>query len=1322
VRCVKSGDIAGSFSLAGAWLRCLTAVLVAAVVGVLGSTSAFGSVSHPFVGVFEGSESPAGDLTPSGTAVDGSGGVSAGDVYVVDEAHSVIDKFTAAGEYVCQITGAGSLSSSASECDRSAPGPPSGPFEGLHGIAVDSATGDVYVVNLSRESVDVFGPEGAYLSQITGLSSPNWVAVNNTSGDVYISNSGEADVKVFDPHTLTLSTFASGTSFGGIAGVAVDNSSGASAGEVYVVNLETNVVDRFSPTGTLLGTLTELPSSGPFEAVRSLAVDPVSGDVYVDVFVDGGASGVVGEFSASGGFLGEISGGETLAGSMTPASVAIAPTGKVYVADSEHLLVNIFGAGVVIPDALTGAAAPGVTASAATVEGVVNPEGLPLTGCRFEWGTSASYGHVSACSPAAGSISSEQTVTAALTELASGTVYHFRLVVSNANGTVSGLDGTFETSPTAVVEGERVANLSEHTAELVADVNPRAVVNTRYSFEWGTTASYGHVEPAFPGDEIMAGSSNVEERLSLVGLKANTTYHWRVVAHDANGTTEGPDQTFVFQTVGASLPDGRAYELVTPARKNGALFGDLFDAGLPVSIADDGSRVIASAIQCLEGSVSCTIDRGMFGTPYEFTRTGGGWQSTPLAPPASEFEVSSAWAYNATSGVALFTAPTAISDEFLAREADGTVVSVGPVTSPTKVAHGAGPVPHETADLSHLVWSGPANWPFTASNVFEYVGVHNSSQPYAVGVVGGEASTVPVSVCGTLVEGVGAMSLTGSPGPSGLGDGKTVFFIAQACPAANNGGVKVWADTLYARVDNGEVGAHTVDISEPGPSPQCSDPACVANTTNVHQFRTTHFGAAAEDGTTVYFTSAQQLTNTATQDKGMNLYEYDLADEHLTDISAGDTSGDGPLVDGVVAVSADGSHAYFVAGGVLASSPNSQGQFAVPGADNLYVADEGHVAFIGDLASGDEREWDHGGEHYAANVSPEGRYLLFTSRAHLTADDSSASEASQVFHYDSQTGVLTRISIGNNGYNNDGNDTTPTPCVPGGFCSEDDRIVPGHFGQTAVGELRRDPSMSDDGSYVFFESPLALTPNALNDVEIDSDSGVPLYAENVYEWHEGHVSLISDGHDISDDRGQYGECETSSGAPEFSSVCLLGTDTTGSNVFFSTADALVPQDVDSELDYYDARICTPGDPCIPAPPAATECSESACHNAPAPAPGPVTAASISFDGPGDIGPAGPSSPVAKIKVLSHKVSSSGFLLTVSAPAKGTITIKSQNTKTLHRTISTPGTYRFAVSLTAKARAALRARHKHQIKLRLQITYTPTGHTPQTTTLSLTAKP
>lgn len=142
----------------------------------------------------------------------------------------------------------------------------------------------------------------------------------------------------------------------------------------------------------------------------------------------------------------------------------------------------------------------------------------------------------------------------------------------------------------------------------------------------------------------------------------------------------------------------RAFELVTPAQKNAAQIGHTSLGGLPTVIAGDGSRMIASSIQCFDESQSCTADRASKGPPYEFNRTESGWLATPLAPPADTYGASTVWGYDADSGLVLDSAPLFPSprqpdrfdDEFYARQPDGAFEGVGPLTEaePFKVVGG----------------------------------------------------------------------------------------------------------------------------------------------------------------------------------------------------------------------------------------------------------------------------------------------------------------------------------------------------------------------------------------------------------------------------------------------------------------------------------------------------------------------------------------------------------------------------------------------------------------------------------------------------------
>lgn len=104
------------------------------------------------------------------------------------------------------------------------------------------------------------------------------------------------------------------------------------------------------------------------------------------------------------------------------------------------------------PGASTGAAT-GVTPSAATLTGNVNPQGSDTT-YSFEYGTTVYYG---AGAPLAGADAGSRTGVTAVAQMVSGlqpgTTYHYRLVASSAGGVSYGEDETFTTPSATPVAG-----------------------------------------------------------------------------------------------------------------------------------------------------------------------------------------------------------------------------------------------------------------------------------------------------------------------------------------------------------------------------------------------------------------------------------------------------------------------------------------------------------------------------------------------------------------------------------------------------------------------------------------------------------------------------------------------------------------------------------------------------------------------------------------------------------------------------------------------------------------------------------------------------
>jgi hypothetical protein len=77
-------------------------------------------------------------------------------------------------------------------------------------------------------------------------------------------------------------------------------------------------------------------------------------------------------------------------------------------------------------------------------------------------------------------------------------------------------------------------------AKLEGTVNPEGL-ETKYSFEYGTTTSYGKTTTA-----VSAGSTVKNQAASTVisGLTGKTEYHVRIVATNSSGSTTGLDKTF----------------------------------------------------------------------------------------------------------------------------------------------------------------------------------------------------------------------------------------------------------------------------------------------------------------------------------------------------------------------------------------------------------------------------------------------------------------------------------------------------------------------------------------------------------------------------------------------------------------------------------------------------------------------------------------------------------------------------------------------------------------------------------------------------------
>ena len=113
----------------------------------------------------------------------------------------------------------------------------------------------------------------------------------------------------------------------------------------------------------------------------------------------------------------------------------------------------------------------------------------------------------------------------------------------------AGLSGFEQPIPVSVLPSattNAATGVTGTTATLNGTVNPNGQIDCHYYFQWGTSVSYGNTTAS---TDAGTGTSNVAASAALTGLTNGTTYHYRVVATNANGTVYGNDQTFLAQTV-----------------------------------------------------------------------------------------------------------------------------------------------------------------------------------------------------------------------------------------------------------------------------------------------------------------------------------------------------------------------------------------------------------------------------------------------------------------------------------------------------------------------------------------------------------------------------------------------------------------------------------------------------------------------------------------------------------------------------------------------------------------------------------------------------
>ena len=108
--------------------------------------------------------------------------------------------------------------------------------------------------------------------------------------------------------------------------------------------------------------------------------------------------------------------------------------------------------------------------------------------------------------------------------------------------------GAYERGPAATTGSASAVGETAATVSGTAGPNLRA---TTYRFEYGTSPAYGSVTP---DQDAGAGAAPVAASAALSGLTPATTYHYRLVVTNAEGTAVGADQSFTTATPDSGQP------------------------------------------------------------------------------------------------------------------------------------------------------------------------------------------------------------------------------------------------------------------------------------------------------------------------------------------------------------------------------------------------------------------------------------------------------------------------------------------------------------------------------------------------------------------------------------------------------------------------------------------------------------------------------------------------------------------------------------------------------------------------------------------------
>jgi DNA-binding beta-propeller fold protein YncE len=791
-------------------------------------------------------------------------------------------------------------------------------------------------------------------------------------------------------------------------------------------------------------------------------------------------------------------------------------------------------------------------------------------------------------------------------------------------------------------------NLTPGSERVNAQIDPRGA-RTTYRVQYGTVSCAepeasctDTAEQEVGSGQVAEGFADVAVQTSLQGLQSNTTYYYRVIAENEHGTAQSPQSTQTFFTTLPSaegvLPDHRQWQLVSPADMRGAtprLAGP--EAPLIQASADGDSLTWGASAP--PGAGEAEGYRAPEPLQVMSRRGSEEWSSNDISTPRNrgggiEQEGPSEYRFFSPD-----LSLAVVEPEYLLEPLENPPLApeAREKTIYRRNEENGGFQPLVTAanDLAGVPFGGKLSFQGATTDV-QHV-VFKSEVPLVSGA--GEHGLYEWEAGAPLK----LVSVLPGPEATPASEPNLGYRGYDVRGAISQEGSRVfWTNEeekgpLYMR---DPATKETKQINAAQGVKEAGEEEIADNLDEVY------FQAASSDGSRVFFTDTWPLTGESSlepteheESHPADLYEFNTETGNLSDLSVDQNVGEKAEVLGTLpGISEDGSYVYFVANGVLApgaekpgdcprEDPFRNGTRDTEGECNLYVSEpdpehpgERETRFIARLSEEDANDWGEGegpeaGElgGITSQVSSNGRYLAFMSDRDLTGYDSADADPAakgaddeEVFLYDAGTGRLVCASCNPSGQAPDGVFDTSEAGEGFGLTVDRPRLwrerwlagsIPGWtpFDYTPVMADHQSRYLSNDGR-LFFDSADALVGQVQATAREETVDGKLLHVgvENVYEYEpvdtgscreaSGCVALIS------------------SGTSERESAFLDASET-GNDVFFVTAAKLVAQATEPNDEIYDAAVCSTGEtqPCLPAKePPPEECAGEGCRAASGP--------------------------------------------------------------------------------------------------------------------------